>query len=442
MKKFMAALSTCILIYSLCACSTGAGSISTPTSEESPSPSSTALPESSEGPSSRGIAPDYKNSPYFLPVGSMEFTVIDNTAVPEFEGKEFALGVGHDFTSLEDKVLAQKEKMIKKNQVISGLIVSPDGKSNAYYLITYKIDKTTGETLEIIDDSITPCIADNLQLIVEFDGQTKELYHRINCDVTSYITNELVWLDNEKVSCTFGNFGDMYFDIYNVKSNEKVSINTPETIEKFYNNENYYSNYMGVFNSAKNMVVFIYEVQVKGTENEWNRHNYFLFYDLNKKQWLENYIFFTEFAYWDFRVTWSEQTNNLLLFLQKEKIDGNTFYIWEYNPITNQKVEIKALKCNGESMAVVDIRDDLIIWGQAKPMGAPAKVFLYDYIDDQWLCYMYGLYEGIVQKNKNMLSMYVEIMEDSEYLGYDIFAYDINSKTKYYVSASRRVEKE
>ena len=150
MKKFMAALSTCILIYSLCACSTGAGSISTPTSEESPSPSSTALPESSEGPSSRGIAPDYKNSPYFLPVGSMEFTVIDNTAVPEFEGKEFALGVGHDFTSLEDKVLAQKEKMIKKNQVISGLIVSPDGKSNAYYLITYKIDKTTGETLEII----------------------------------------------------------------------------------------------------------------------------------------------------------------------------------------------------------------------------------------------------------------------------------------------------
>ena len=441
MKRFFAALSTCILIYSLCSCSTGADSVAISTSEELHSPSSSTIPESSEVSSSRSIAPDYKNSPYFLPVGSMEFTVIDNTAVPEFEGKEFQLGGGHDFTSLEDKFLAQKEKTIKRNQIISDLVVSPDGKSSAYYLATYEIDATTGETHKSIDDSITPCIVDNLQLIVEFDGQTKELYYQSNCEMTSYIANELVWLDNENISCAFGDFGDVYFDIYNVKSGKKVRIETPEIIENFNYNENCYSSYLGVYNSSKNIVVFVYGIQVKSAENEWNSHYYFLFYNLDKNQWLENYLYFTETEYTRFCINWSEQTDNLLLFLQKEEIEGYTFYIWEYNPVTNQKNEIGALKCKGEPMEVIDIRDDLVIWGQAKPMGATAKVFLYDYKDDQWICYMYGIYEGIVQKNKDLLSMYVELMDDSRYLGYDIFVYDIKSKIKYYVSASRRVDK-
>ena len=48
MKRLVKTLLSTILAFSLCACSTGAGSIATPTSEESPSPSSTAIPESSE----------------------------------------------------------------------------------------------------------------------------------------------------------------------------------------------------------------------------------------------------------------------------------------------------------------------------------------------------------------------------------------------------------
>ncbi len=427
MKRLVCLLLACMMKFSLCACSTGTGGIASQTSEESPSQSSTAISEISEVSSDGGIAADYKNSPNFLPIGNMEFTVIDNTAVPEFEGVGVEVDIGY-FTSLEGALTGEKMSKLKKEQEIQGLQISPDGKNCAYFLITYIPDEITGE-VTYFDNYSAPFMVASVQFIVECDGKTKEFWRADNYLMEGVFYYSLMWLDNEYIS-----WSTEGIHIYNVNSGDSFKMTIPDFMKnrKEYDGISSYGGIREGYESKNGIAPFLGRLS-EDNETESYYHYYLCFYNLKEKQWLENYIHFTELEYTRFCINWSEQTDNLLIFLQEEKIDGYTFYLWEYNPITNQKVEIKALKCKSEPMEVVDIRDDLIIWDQAKPMGAPAKVFLYDYKKDQWFCYVNGLYHSVFHKNKNLLRIDEEVIDDRpQYIGNDIFVYDLKNKVKYY----------
>ena len=431
MKKFFAALSTCILIYSLCACSTGAGSIATPTSKESPSPSSTAIPESSEVSSTKGTAPDYKNSPNFLPVGSMEFTVIDNTAVPEFEGK--AVEVNEDyFTSLEAKLTKEKMSKLKKEQEIQGLKISPDGKNYAYFLITYIPDEITGE-VTYFDNYSAPFMVKSVQLIVECDGKTKEFWRADNYLMEYPLYYALMWLDNEYIS-----WSTEGIHIYNVNSGDSFKITLPEFMKDRIelNGVSPYGGIQGSYEyESKNGIVPFLGKLYEDNEAESYSHYYLCFYNLKEKQWLENYIHFTEFEYSEFfHITWSEQTDDLLLLLENNNNKGYTFYVWKYNPFTNQRVEVKALKSSSDQMWIAAFSDDMIIWGSYT--RRPDRTFLYDYVNDQWICYVNGY--GDYHKNNDSLYIVEEVIDDRpQYIGDDILVYDLKNKIKYYYLTPR-----
>ena len=435
MKKFFAALSTCILIYSLCACSTGAGSIATPTSEESTSPSSSTIPESSEVSSTKGTAPDYKNSPNFLPVGSMEFTVIDNTAAPEFEGKSVEVNEDY-FTSLEAALTKEKMSKLNKEQEIQGLKISPDGNKYAYFLITYIPDEKTGE-VTYFDEYSEPCVVKSVQLIVECDGKTKEYWQANNYLMKSIYRNYLQWLGDEYISLdNLGITTKNTYEIINVTNGERFEIVKPDLLEDIDKLEKTKLRWgIEIIDEPKNnivpMVCNAYRIQDEGGYFVY----YICFYNLKEKRWMENYIHFTEFEYSEFRISWSEQTDDLLLLLQEEAI-GYTYHIWSYNPITNQRVELQAFQSIGGPMMVVEIRDELLIW---RLMRRPEKIFIYDYINDQWICYINGLYEGVFHKNKDLLYIEEEISNsNSKYIGNDIYVYDLKNKIKYYNLTPRK----
>ena len=428
MKKYFILI---LIAFSLCACSTGAGGTVSPTSKEPLSPSSTAIPESSEVSSSRGIAPDYKNSPNFLPVGSMEFTVIDNTAVPEFEGKSVEVNEDY-FTSLEDKLTKEKMSKLKNEQEIQGLEISPDGKNLAYFLITYIPDEKTGE-VTFIDEYSEPFVVKSVQLIVEYNGKTKEFWRVDNYLMAHPLYSGLTWFENEYIGWSTETIA-----IYNVSTGDSFKITKPEFMKDRIELDGV-SPYGGIQGSyeyeSKNGIVPFLGKLYEDTEAESYSHYYLCFYNLKEKQWLENYIHFTEFEYSEFfHITWSKQTDDLLLLLEDNNNKGYTFYMWKYNPFTNQRVEVKALKSSSDQMRIAAFSGDMIIWGSYT--RRPDRTFLYDYINDQWICYVNGY--GDYHKNNDSLYIVEEVIDDSpQYIGDDIYVYDLKNKIKYYYLTSR-----
>ncbi len=427
MKKYAMLV---LIAISLCACSAGLSEGMPSQNGGTLSPSSSSIPESSEVSSSEGIAPDYKNSPYFLPVGSMEFTVIDNTAVPKFEGKEVEVEMDY-FTSLEAELTGEKMSKMKGEQEIQGLQISPDGKNYAYFLITYIPDEITGE-VTYFNEYSEPFMVNNVQLIIEYGGETKEYWRADNYLMESMYYNDLKWLGNEYISLdNLGITNKNTYDIINVTSGERFEIVEPDLLGNIDRLENIKLRWgIEIIDAPKhNIVPMVCKAYRRQGEEGYSVYCV-CFYNLNEKRWLENHIHFTEFEYAEFHITWSEQTDDLLLFLQEEAI-GYTYHIWSYNPITDQRVELKAFQCIGGPMMVVELRDDLVIW---RSMRKPEKIFLYDYKNDQWICYINGLYEeGIFHKNKNLLYIEEEIIDDRpKYIGNDIFVYDLKNKVKYY----------